>query len=44
MQSGYFQPLTSQFKLAWIWWVIFISFRQVIYYENNMSAGFILNT
>lgn len=44
MQSGYFQPLTNQFKLAWIWWVIFISFRQVIYYENNMTAGFILNT
>lgn len=44
MQSGYFQPLTNQLKLAWIWWVIFISFRQVIYYENNMSAGFILNT
>lgn len=44
MQSGYFQPLTNQFKLAWIWWVIFLSFRQVIYYENNMSAGFILNT
>lgn len=37
MQSGYFQPLTSSFRLLWMWWVIVLSFQQVIFYENNLK-------
>lgn len=42
MQAGYFMPLTLQFKLAWMWWVAFLSFQRVIYYENNMKWNWIL--
>ena len=37
MRSGYFQPMSIAFKLAWIWWVILLSFQQVFYYENNLQ-------
>lgn len=42
MESGYFQPLHSQFKLAWIWWVILLSFQQVLYYENNLRYNWFI--
>ncbi|MDR0300301.1 MAG: hypothetical protein LBI13_09560 [Streptococcaceae bacterium] len=42
MQSGYCQPLSSFYKLVWIWWVIFLSFQQVFYYENNLKWNFFL--
>jgi hypothetical protein len=39
MKSGYFQPLTNVYKIAWIWWVILLSFQQVLYYENNLRIN-----
>ncbi len=42
MQSGYFQPLHNQFKIAWMWWVILLSFQQVLYYENNLQMNGLL--
>ncbi|GBG96709.1 EbsA family protein [Lactococcus termiticola] len=41
MESGYFQPLHNQFKVAWIWWVILLSFEQVLYYENNLQFNWL---
>ena len=37
MQAGYFQPLTSQYRLLWMWWVILLSAQQVLFYENNLK-------
>lgn len=37
MQAGYFMPLTLNFKLAWMWWVAFLAFQRVFYYENNLQ-------
>ncbi|MBL3716166.1 hypothetical protein GHK52_04965 [Lactococcus garvieae] len=39
MKSGYFQPLTNAYKIAWIWWVILLSFQQVLFYENNLRTN-----
>ena len=39
MKSGYFQPLTNVYKIAWIWWVILLSFQQVLYFENNLRIN-----
>ncbi|MFV0556668.1 MAG: hypothetical protein ACK5LM_06180 [Lactovum sp.] len=41
MKSGYFLPLNNLFKLAWIWWVISLSFQQIIFFEFNMKWNFI---
>lgn len=43
MESGYFQPLHAQFKLAWTWWVILLSFQQVLYYENNLQLNWFIS-
>lgn len=39
MKSGYFQPLSNIYKIAWMWWVILLSFQQVLFYENNLRMN-----
>lgn len=39
MKSGYFQPLTNVYKIAWMWWVSLLSFQQILFYENNLRIN-----
>lgn len=37
MQAGYFQPLNAPYRMAWMWWVILLSFQQILFFENNLQ-------
>ena len=36
MKAGYFYPFSGPYRLAWMWWVILLSFQQVLFFEYNM--------
>ncbi|WP_054638952.1 EbsA family protein [Lactococcus fujiensis] len=41
MKAGYFQPITAPYRIAWMWWVILVSFQQVLFLENNLTLNWL---
>ena len=42
MKSGFFLPLSSNYRLAWLWGVIILSFERVLFYELDKHGNLFL--
>lgn len=42
MQSGFFLPVSSNYRLAWLWGIIVLSFERVVFYELNKQSNWLL--
>lgn len=42
MNSGFFLPMSSNYRLAWLWGIIVLSFERIVFYELDKESNWLL--
>lgn len=43
MKSGFFLPISSNYRLAWLWGIIVLSFERILFYELDKHGNLFLS-